>query len=199
MWKFIDSNFFQTLVIFLVGLFIFVMYRINQREDLKRAAIILMMEIREIENSISKLIEQRKTNSFYFTTPIINENSWEKYKFLFIKIFDQDEYSLVNNFYDLAQRIEKERNIIVRQITLGFETKCVSLHQNTSILAKEMRNNNMNEFGIECIKLTEKIYSDTPGFEAFMPKELISILLEQFKAVTASTASSKLKKISKIN
>ena len=198
MWEFFDSNLFQTAVIFFVGFFVFFMYLINQRNDLKKAATILIMEIRDIENAIRSLSDQHIHDKYYFTTPIINNNSWEKYKFMFIKVLDQDEYLLINNFYNSALRVEEERSLIVRQIIIGFETKCRALHENNSVLAKEYRDLDVHTLKNEFQKVAERIWIETPGFEAGMPKQLISMILANLQYVTTSTASKTLKKIAKM-
>lgn len=198
MWEFVNGNFFQTAVIFVVGLFVFFMYLINLRNDLKKAATILIMEIRDVEKAIKSLSDQQKHDSYYFTTPVITNNSWDSYKFMFIKKLDQDEYLLINDFYSLAQRIEKERLLVVDQIIIGFETKCKALHENNSLLAKELREMDIDNFSRECSKVADRIYIDTPGFEAHLPKQLITILLGSIQFVSTSTASSKLKKIARM-
>lgn len=103
----LDSNLLQTSIILVVGVFVFIMYLINTKDERSRAATILIMEIREIEGALKKLLEVvSSSGNYYFSAPIIKENSWEKYKSIFIKYLDQDEYSLISEFYSTACRIE---------------------------------------------------------------------------------------------
>jgi len=197
-YKFFDSNLFQTIIILIVGLFIFIIPIINKEDERKRAATILIMEIREIEEALDKLRESERSDDIYYTAPIIKENSWVKYKFMFVKLLDQDEYSLISKFYSTVCRIEEERVMSIKQISLGFETKAIALHQAIVDVAKEEHNMEREEFLNRVNRVAKKVYLNTPGFEASMPKELMYSLLKDISYITTSTAGVKIKKVAKM-
>lgn len=198
MYNLLDSNLFQTITILVVGLFVFIIYKINIRDEKSRAATILIMEIREIERTLKKLLEVVSSGNYYSSAPIIKENSWEKYKFIFIKYLDQDEYSLISEFYSTVCRIEEERLILIKQIIISFETKCKALHESIVDTAKQNYDISSEEFLTIAKKIAEKVYVNTPGFQSAVPKELINSLLKNIRYITTSTASLKIKKIARI-
>ena len=198
MYEFLNSNLLQTIVALFVGLFVFIVYSVSRIDDKRRAAIILMMEIRDIEEAVRKLRDNNYT-SIYYTSPVMKENNWEKYKFMFTNDLDQDEYQLVSDFYSIASRIEEERATLIRLISFGFEIKCKTLHQVIVELAKDEYQISDVEFTSKINQIANKVYMDTPGFEASMPKEHINKLFNSYVHITTSTAGLKLKRIAKLS
>ncbi len=196
--NFWDSNLFQTVIIFVVGLLVFIVYILRVRDERSRAATILIMEIREIEGALKKLLEVVSSENYYSSAPVIKENSWEKYKFIFTKNLDQDEYSLISEFYSTASRIEEERLILTKQIIISFLTKCRALHESVVDTAKEKYDISKEEFLTITDKIAKKVYYDTPNFLSLTPKKLMSSLLQNIKYISTSTASLKIKKIARI-
>jgi len=197
--NFWDSNLFQTITILVVGAFVFIMYLINKKDERSRAATILIMEIREIEGALKKLMEVvSSSGNYYFSTPIIKENSWGKYKSIFIKYLDQDEYNLISEFYSTACRIEEERLILTKQIIISFEAKCKAFHESVVDTAKQKYNISGDDFLTITKKISEKVCMNTPPYQSLVPQQLINLLLQNIKYITTSTAGSKIKKIAHI-
>jgi len=196
--NFLNSNLFQTIIILVVGIFVFIVYIFRVWDERSRAAKILIMEIREIEGALKKLLEAVSSENPYSSSTIIKENSWEKYKFIFIKYLDQDEYALISEFYSTVCRIEKERSILIEQIITSFLTKCKALHESVVDTAKEKHDISNEEFLTITKKIAEKVCLDTPGFQSFVPQKLMNSLLQNIKYISTSTASLKIKKIARI-
>lgn len=193
------SNLFQTLIILVVGLSVFIMYIIRIRDERSRAATILIMEIREIEGALKKLLEViSSSGNFYASAPIIKENSWGKYKFIFIKCLDPDEYSLISEFYSTAGRIEEERLILIKQIIFGFEVKGRAFHESVVDTAKQKYNISDDDFLNITKKISKKVCMDTPPYQSRVPQQLIKLLLQNIKYITTSTAGLKIKKIAHV-
>jgi hypothetical protein len=197
MYNFIDSNLLQTITILVVGVFVFIIYKANIREERKRAATILIMEIRGIEKALEKLREVLRID-VYSSIPIIKENSWEKFKFLFIQYLDQDEYSLISEFYSIACRIEEERSILIRQIIMSFETKCRAMHESFVDVAEHKPELKPQEFLDETVKIAEKVVLNTPPYQSLTPIKLIEKLIKNIKYIATSSAGSKIKKFARI-
>ena len=197
--NFFDSNLLQTITIFVVGLSAFIIYRLNKMDEKSRAATILMMEIRGVEGALKKLLETISSRKFYSSTPIIKENSWEKYKFIFIKCLDQDEYGLISEFYSNACRIEEERLILIKQIIASFEVKGKAMHESFIHVAKENADISDAEFLTITNKIAKKAGMNTPGYQSTEPQILMISLLKNIKYVTTSTACLKIKKIARMN
>ncbi len=196
--NFFDSNLLQTITIFVVGLSAFIIYKLNKTDEKSRAATMLMMEIREIEGALKKLLETMSGGNFYSSAPIIKENGWEKYKFIFIKYLDQDEYGLISEFYSQACRIEKERLILIKQIIASFEVKGNAMHESFIQVAKEKPDINNEEFMAITDKIAKKARLNTSGYQSLQPLTLMGSLLKNIKYVTTSTACLKIKKIARM-
>ena len=52
---FLNSNLFQTIIIFITGLTAFIIYRVNKYNEKREAACIIINEIRQAEKSIQEL------------------------------------------------------------------------------------------------------------------------------------------------
>lgn len=50
------------------------------------------MEIRDIESSLAQLRDSIDQDTLYESSPVVNTNSWDTYKFMFVRRLDQDEY-----------------------------------------------------------------------------------------------------------
>lgn len=192
MVNFWDSNLLQTLTIFIVGLSAFVIYIFKLLAERNRAAAILITEIRGIEEALKRLQEAIRTKDIYSSAPIIKGNSWEKYKFRFVKKLDQDEYSLISEFYSTACRIEEERSILVKQTIISFEAKCRAFHELVVAIAEQKYDSSDKEFLDACDKIVKKVCLSTPTYHSTMPQGLMSLLLHNIKYVTTSTACSKI-------
>lgn len=203
MYEILDSNLFQTITIFIVGLFTFGVYFWQKRDKKKLIASTLIMEIRDVENRISNIKNVDLTFlSIYDSKPVFSENYWCKNKQLFIKDFNQDEFKLVNDFYDYALRIEEERQILRNQILIGFQEKQRGLQEKVCEIAKETimgTNGNIDIalFKIKADQLNLLISQPTPSFIGDMPMNLIKALSKDVPLVSTSSAGNKLNKIGK--
>lgn len=188
---FLDSNGFQTLIVFLVGLFAFVNYRIAKIDEKRNAASIIIMEIRDIEEQIDAI---KDIEDYYNTNPIITANSWEKYKYLFANELDQDEYKLIADFYVTACRIEEERSVIRQQICVTYVEKAKLLQKNISEQAYDCIGKE-DEYFRRAQGIATLMWKNNPVFEGDMPKNLLQKLVRECKYVTVTTAGKKLKEI----
>ena len=100
-WEFLNSNFFIALVTALAGLAAFAVYFIRQHGQKKDAANIVLLEIQNAERSLSTVQE-----SLSLPVPNIPKDvflmpmeSWGKYKYLFVRDFDRDQWDEISRFY----------------------------------------------------------------------------------------------------
>lgn len=190
MWEFLDSNFFQTLVIFIVGLFAFIVYKLEKRDEKRKAASVVLNEIRGIEREIENI---KEVYDFFTSSPVISTNSWDMYKYLFSGYLDEDEFKLINDLYKTAYRIEEQRNLVRVQIHEGFIEKSRTLQRKAGDIA--INESDVTKFD-EKIKLVHSLLArNTFGLEGNMPKDLINKLVRDCKSITTTTAGAKLKKV----
>ncbi|MFA6194679.1 MAG: hypothetical protein WC719_02975 [Patescibacteria group bacterium] len=97
--NFFDSNFFVGLVTLLAGAVAFFLYW-KQKNDLKKdAANIVLLEIQNAERILGQVGENVRAG----TLPnkfLLPNDSWSKYKYLFVRYFDRDEWDIITEFYN---------------------------------------------------------------------------------------------------
>lgn len=102
----LNSNFLQSAITFIVGLFALLIYRRQKRDQKKAAASSIYLEIQHIESCIPKLKEATRRGSLNLDLNIIRENSWPTYSHLFSNDFDKDEWITITDFYQNAKVLE---------------------------------------------------------------------------------------------
>ena len=140
MWYAIDKffNFLNNsswIVTLLVGLSVFVLYKIQQRDKKHSIAVVILQEIRKAEERIDELKENGIKISSNMDLLLPN-NSWIQYHHLFVNIFNSDELNLVNNFYEKCQAIDSF--LIEICFSKQLEQKAVCVQQTLAQIAKEI-------------------------------------------------------------
>ncbi len=189
---------FGTLMSVLV--IVFVYYR--QLSDEKRnAARILLMEIRVAEKTITDI---KNTGVVSEITLILPTNSWQKFQHLFISNLNQDELTLINDFYNLGTVIQKEVDRMKNHLPISNEEKIKVTQQLFAELAKKYKDSDKNfDKDSDYTKERDSIRQILDEEENwFMPNINIKRLqqyLPNIRYITATTCDSKLKKIAKVS
>lgn len=188
-------NIIEILVILVVGFFAFVIYIITRRQEKQNAARIILMEIRNAEKSFSAVND---FNSINETLTILPTNSWSNYNHFFVKAFDQDELSLVNDFYAKGQIAENERKVLNNFLNVALEEKSKCMVNTLTALALDDIKNNADLY--ECRKelLVKRIHAEKYYFEGISPRDRILSISKSITFITTSSAGQKLKRIAKI-
>jgi hypothetical protein len=105
---FFDSNFFVALITLAVGSLAIYMYKKQQSDGKKDAANILLLEIKNAESQLMQAKE------IILRDVIIPESifsmktsSWSKYGYLFIRDLTDEEWRLINNFYEKCRQYDE--------------------------------------------------------------------------------------------
>ena len=119
------------ILLVVVGLSAFGVYFWQKHDEKRTAATLLKSQINSIEKNITVLREDHRlgNRSVYHAKKILNDNLWEKYKHLFVKILDQSEIELIQRFFDNAEQIERSRLDILRTITTSWEHQSLIQHK----------------------------------------------------------------------
>ncbi|MDK8193312.1 hypothetical protein QP794_24800 [Paenibacillus sp. UMB7766-LJ446] len=192
MEAFFDSNFFQTTIILLVGFFAFVTYRMTKRDERKNAALLVIMELRSIEENLNKLKDSR---DYYVTSPVVTSNEWNTYKHLLVGNLDNDQYKTIDDLYNVATRIEQERRLIREQIEIIIKEKARAYQEQIISVAAQMWDQEKSLFDERARKIADLCFPSAPEFKGKFPKELMEKLLHEYTPVMSTTAGEKLKKI----
>ncbi len=135
---FLNSNFFTAFVALLVGSVAYRVY-IKQRRDAKRdAANIVLLEIENAERQLEKVNADR-------VFPGIDEDdvylmrsaSWDKYKYLFVRDLDRNEWDKLTSFYDKCSIYDKAAASYRRSREKNQQEARVNVHRILADLAKD--------------------------------------------------------------
>lgn len=133
--KFLDSNFFQTIVLILTIAGTFVIYYIKERRSLKSATTIIVLQIKNIEKNIEYLKaegvsdEAINEQQLHYSIPIFEENAWDKYKHIYASRLSSSDFSKIEQFYEVAQAIRIQQQQIKQKIQENIFAKTVHYYQ----------------------------------------------------------------------
>ncbi|MHA7966722.1 hypothetical protein ACX93W_21660 [Paenibacillus sp. CAU 1782] len=192
--QFFDSNFFQTFIILIVGLFAFISYKVVKNDERRNAASIVLMEIRSIEDELNRL---KDAKDLYATRPVISSNEWKTYKHILISELDYDEYTSIENLYRMASNIEQERQLYREHIEITIKEKARAFQEHASLIATQLWDKEKREYDERINKVAALFFPTTPEFKGRFPKELLEKLLNDYYPVTTTTAGQKIKFIAK--
>jgi len=100
--NFFNSSFFIAVTTLAVGTFAYRVYRRQKRDDKSDAAKVMLLEIEGAEQTL----QSQRINETQPFTPSGEEDlylmplaSWGKYKYLFVRNFDRNEWDKISDFY----------------------------------------------------------------------------------------------------
>jgi len=102
-WKFLNSSFFIAIVTLVAGLVAYWLYRKKNKDFKKDAANILLLEIQNAERLLRVAKESIKKDILEDNAYIMPTESWSKYKYMFVRDFDRDQWDSINYFYNKCE------------------------------------------------------------------------------------------------
>jgi hypothetical protein len=101
MIEFLNSSFFLAIVTIIAGLAALAVYY-KGKFDLKRdAANIILLEIQNAERQLKRVKENlSKVGTLMEDVFVMPSESWSKYKYLFVRKFDRDEWDTISEFFN---------------------------------------------------------------------------------------------------
>jgi hypothetical protein len=126
-FEWVNIEFFKSLITPLVGTVAYFVYRLNKRHEKKNAAIIILMDIRHAEQVVLSILEKGEADTLLKN--IITENNWAKYKHLFASDFSQDEFLILNRFFESCVDISEARTRMLDIFNSGLRAKAEKLQQ----------------------------------------------------------------------
>ena len=190
----------------IVGASAFFTYILQQRNEKRTAATLIIEQIDSIENIIEDLkntyIHNNNTlddNSVYLSKEISYDGAWTSYKHLVIHQLSNSEFCLVQKFFNSAYQIEKTRSDIIY---------CFKLSWNNKSLVTQLMNGKFNDPTYITPQISEGILRTAPelisAFQianqnstGFIPHIAYSGLyaeLNNYTALSGTTAYAKLLK-----
>ena len=140
-----NSNFVQTIVMAIVGLVAYFVYKCQKKDDLRRAATIVKLEIDNIEEALNRLKLTVVAEDIYKTAPLYQTLEWFKVRNLFVGKIDIEYINAINKFYDMAIVCEDARNRMKEAVHLNRVDKINAVQFHTeAILCKIAENSAEN-------------------------------------------------------
>ncbi len=106
MGNFLYSNFFVGLVALGVGVAAYSVYSKQKRDSKRDSANIILLEIEHAEQQMQIVTQTQESESLNENIYLMRVASWEKYRYLFVRDFDRNEWDKVTDFYDKCQRYD---------------------------------------------------------------------------------------------
>lgn len=181
---------FSGVTTIIAGLVAIVVYWMHKRDERINATRIILSEVRNAEQQISKIKNDGIVSDF---SSILQFNSWQKYAHLFMKALDRDELDLINNFYIACTLAETEINRLKSYLPLAMEEKAKALQQQLVDLAKDER----EKYKEAKDAIHKVVHEENYWFLPNAPKDKLLHYLGNIQIVTPTTAGQKLKKIAK--
>lgn len=111
------SKNWSNLLLALVGLSAVWIYKTQEKEKIKDAAAIIVLQIDELQKRIREIqsyITNKGLNlsAFYESLPLMDINYWNKYKHIFIRKIDNKSYDNFNKFYQYVSCIQEQQELM---------------------------------------------------------------------------------------
>ena len=182
---------FEGIATLLAGTVALLVYSLHRKDEKKKAAIILLSEIREAEHSVGE-IQRSGTVSDY--TSVMSEDHWKEYQYLFATSLDADEIDLINSFYKSCKVIQDQLALIKSYLPLSMEEKVRATQKLLIELAD--RTKDKSEFDNEKSRILDKAFwVNTDWFEPSAPKTKLISYINGVQFIIQTNAGTKLKKI----
>jgi hypothetical protein len=216
LWTFLNSPLFVALLGATGAITAYVIYIRKIRSNKKDAANILLLEIQNAKRQFSIAKKQIKdagddeTKMLAEDTFLMPNHSWNKYKYIFVRNFDRDEWDALSLFYDKCLLFDEAIIHNNRAFPQNAEQLRAAMNQaTTSILMKYAIDNPDEEAGsekeqiaiINAQKAHDLIQSQAASLYSYAPRKPVidaQTQLNELSDINLSSIVTKLKKIADI-
>lgn len=207
--KFLDSNFFQSIVALIVGVFAFVQYRINRRDRLRDAASIIIIEIQTASRTIKSIRKRLVDRVLDSDVSVMPSDSWKENRQLFAKYLDRDEWDTIEDFYDRSRLLDDvvkyNRQMFrndVEQIRINKQRAAADFAIDTvnNIAANNMNKEDVANMFSGKVSVYDTLYMSKQGELAYTPNQVTDDAkkyIDNIPDILNSSAYVKLKSISR--
>lgn len=206
---FLDSNFFQSIVALIVGVFVFVQYRINRRDHLRDAASIIIIEIQTASRTIKSIRKRLVDRVLDSDVSVMPSDSWKENRQLFAKYLDRDEWDTIEDFYDRSRLLDDvvkyNRQMFrndVEQIRINKQRAAADFAIDTvnNIAANSMNKEDVANMFSGKVSVYDTLYMSKQGELAYTPNQVTDDAkkyIDNIPDILNSSAYVKLKSISR--
>lgn len=177
----------------LVGLFAFIIYRIEKNDKDNSSANIVLEEIRTIETNIGKLKESGDLLSIVPAN--LSTKGWFEHRHILVKYLDFDEISQAGLFFE---RIEALKEMLNQWRSIYFESmKAKATKMQEKIVEIADQNEEKEKYQKKIDKITNIVHEESYWFEPALYKKQINLKLDLLSPMSTTSIGEKLKRIGK--
>ena len=195
-----NSNLFQTIVLILTAFITLGLYWDRKRKEVRNAAVILSLQIDEIEKNIEYVLSEGIINgailetSMHYSSLIFEENHWDKYSHLIVGHISSEAFEKIDEFYKAAYQIREQQVFIKQKIQQSIDSKVWHYY---AASYTQVANNDVDlQIKIQAIHDRFNIISVPP----FIHKEFaigLEKALKRYSRLTDGNAYAEIKKLAK--
>ncbi len=195
-----NSNLFQTIVLILTAFITLGLYWDRKRKEVRNAAVILSLQIDEIEKNIEYVLSEGIINgailetSMHYSSLIFEENHWDKYSHLIVGHISSEAFEKIDEFYKAAYQIREQQVFIKQKIQQSIDSKVWHYY---AASYTQVANNDVDlQIKIQAIHDRFNIISVPP----FIHKEFaigLEKALKRYSKLTDGNAYAEIKKLAK--
>ncbi len=126
-----DSSFFLALTTITVAAIALYIYKRQRKDELRDAATIILSEIKNstgLLRGIKERFNPDPASAVLENNIVLEQESWSKYKFMFINLLEQEEWDAVNNFYKHTRLYDDAVRLNGSFFNANIRQTWVSLH-----------------------------------------------------------------------
>lgn len=194
MVEFLESNTLTNIIQFIAAIVALLIYYLKIMHNRRDAAKIILLEIRRLQDLVDELRENGLTKE---SKPLNISNSWEKYKHIFVRKLDSDEFNLISDYYEKCEIIENSRKRIVNAFDASLDEKARVIQNK---LAENILENKDSEDIISNMRqyFLGKYSKEDYTFPPSHPTRISEKIIFSMHDITTTTAGQKLKKYAKV-
>ncbi len=188
----VNPEYINSFVTLIVGFVAWIVYYLAKVDEKRKAAIILVMDIRHAEQVLHSILEKGFVDTF--AQKIISENNWGKYKHLFAVEFTQDDFEVFNRFFNSCTEIVDAQYRMMDVLNASLVAKAESMQQKILSLYDESPNVRQQKKDDFILFANQESFS----FDPDDPKSRIFKNIQIMGKLSNTIAFEKLKEIAKI-
>ena len=176
------------------------LYWDRKRKEVRNAAVILSLQIDEIEKNIEYVLSEGIINgailetSMHYSSLIFEENHWDKYSHLIVGHISSEAFEKIDEFYKAAYQIREQQVFIKQKIQQSIDSKVWHYY---AASYTQVANNDVDlQIKIQAIHDRFNIISVPP----FIHKEFaigLEKALKRYSKLTDGNAYAEIKKLAK--
>lgn len=204
-------EYLNPIITLLVGLVALFVYRKQKIDHKRNAASSILLEIQHAERAIDKVKDFVKKGSLDIDAVVLQADSWVKYKHLFSRDFDKDEWDSITGFYEKAKLLDQA----ISYNSHGFSADVEQIRMNKQRILADFTKDLISDLGVSDqthwpdlisqfqtkIDIFDQQYMEQQGKFAYNPSKPVNdakLYLNDISKLTTNTVGQKLKQISGI-